>query len=55
MQADHYALYGLQILGIEHSTRHGQGINDITCREHIGKILIRVALVIVDDGIIEID
>ena len=55
MQTHHYALYRFQVLGVEHCTRHGQGINHLTGREHIGEILIRVALVIVDDGVIEIN
>ena len=49
------AFDGFQIAGIEHIARHLESIYPLTCRKTIGIVAHRVALVVVADGITEVD
>ena len=54
-KSHHHPLDGLQVLGIEHSAGHLHGVNHIARTERIGVLSHRVALVVVLDGIAEVD
>ena len=55
VQADDDVLHRLQVIGPEHDTRYGKGVNLIACRECEGIAVQLVALVVVLDGVREVD
>ena len=55
IQAYHDALDGFEIAGIEHIARYFEGINLFACGEAIGIATHRVILVVIADGIAEVD
>ena len=48
-------LDGFEVHGIEHRTRHLEGVDALACREAIRIVAHRIALVVVGDGIREVD
>ena len=55
MQAYHQPLNGFKILGVQNRTRHSQGVNLLAGGEYIGEVLVGITLVIVNDGIAEVN
>ena len=55
IQAHQDALDRLQILGFEHTSRHLHGINHLARGETVGIVSHRIALVVIADGIREVD
>ena len=55
IQANEYACHGVQVLGTEHMTRHLECVGLLACREGKRIVTHRVVLVVVADGIAEVD
>ena len=55
MKSNYNAFHRFKVLRVKHGTRNSQSIDCLSCREDIGKVLIRIALVVIDNGIAEID
>ena len=55
MDTDRDSRHWLQVLGVQHNTRHLQGVDRRACREGKREILEYVSLIIVGNGIGEID
>ena len=55
VQSDGDTLDGLQVLGIDDTACHLEGVNLLACGEDEGIVAHRVALIVVGDGIAEVD
>ena len=55
IETDEYSLHGLQVFGIEYIASYLQRVNLLSCGESIGIVAHRVALVVVRDGVGEVD
>ena len=55
MQSHQYAFHRLQVGGIQHGARHSHRVETVACGEGVEEVLQRVALVIVLDGVAEVE
>ena len=55
VKSHHDTLDGFEVAGVEHVSCHFEGIDLLACREAVGIVAHRVTLVVVCDGVAEVD